>query len=64
MYLLVDVKGGKFWRMNYRFGGLRKTLAMGAYPANSLAEARAARDRARKLLEDKTTTGMVKTVES
>ena len=32
MYLLVDVKGGKYWRMNYRFAGKRKTLALGAYP--------------------------------
>ena len=63
MYLLVDVKGGKFWRMDYRFAGKRKTLAMGAYPANSLAEARAARDKARKLLEENTDPGMVKMVE-
>ncbi len=27
MYLLIDVKGGKYWRMNYRFAGKRKTLA-------------------------------------
>lgn len=50
MYLLVDVKGGKYWRMDYRFGEKRKTLALGTYPEVSLAEARSARDQARKQL--------------
>lgn len=62
MYLLVDAKGGKYWRMDYRFAGKRKTLALGAYPSNSLAEAREARDKARKLLEENTDPGMVKKV--
>ena len=62
MYLLVDVKGGKYWRFNYRFAGKNKTLAMGSYPLTSLAEARDARDKARKLLEENTDPGMVKKV--
>ena len=49
MYLLVS-KTGKYWRMNYRFAGKRKTLALGVYPAVSLADARQGRDKARKLL--------------
>jgi integrase len=49
MYLLVS-KTGKYWRMNYRFAGKRKTLALGVYPAVSLAEARQGREKARKLL--------------
>lgn len=49
MYLLVNA-GGKYWRMNYRFGGKRKTLAMGVYPAVPLAEARKRRDKAREQL--------------
>jgi integrase len=49
MYLLVNT-GGKYWRMDYRFAGKRKTLALGVYPATSLAKARAARDKARELL--------------
>ena len=49
MYLLVK-KAGKYWRMDYRFAGKRKTLALGVYPAVSLADAREARTEARKLL--------------
>jgi integrase len=51
MYLLVNT-GGKYWRMNYRFADKRKTLALGVYPAVSLAKARARRDKARELLAD------------
>lgn len=32
----------KYWRFDYRFGGKRKTLALGVYPDVSLAEARRA----------------------
>jgi len=30
LYLLVNSAGGKYWRFNYRFAGLRKTLAVSA----------------------------------
>lgn len=40
MYLLVDTKGGKYWRLDYRFAEKRKTLALGIYPEQSLKEAR------------------------
>ena len=49
MYLHIT-KAGKYWRMNYRFAGKQKTLALGVYPAVSLADARQGRDKARKLL--------------
>ena len=49
MYLLVTASG-KYWRMNYRFADKRKTLALGVYPAVSLAEARKRRDKAREQL--------------
>jgi hypothetical protein len=49
MYLLVTATA-KCWRMNYRFNGKQKTLALGIYPAVSLAQARARREEARKLL--------------
>jgi integrase len=49
MYLLVT-KAGKYWRLNYRFGGKQKTLALGVYDAVSLAKARKRRDEARELL--------------
>ena len=51
MYLLVNA-GGKYWRMNYRFAGKRKTLALGVYPAVSLLKARQRCDKARELLAD------------
>ena len=49
MYLHIT-KAGKYWRMNYRFAAKQKTLALGVYPAVSLADARQGRDKARKLL--------------
>ena len=49
--LYLHVKdAGKYWRMSYRFNSKQKTLALGVYPAVSLADARARRDKARKLL--------------
>lgn len=50
LLLLVTPSGGKLWRLNYRFGEKQKTLALGAYPAISLSDARQRRDDARKLL--------------
>lgn len=50
MYLLVQATGAKLWRMDYRFDGKRKTLALGIYPDVSLADARERREQARKLL--------------
>ncbi len=52
MYLLVNPNGRKYWRLNYRFGGKRKTLAIGVYPTVSLAEAREKREAAKKLLAE------------
>jgi hypothetical protein len=43
LYLLVK-ESGKYFRLDYRFGGKRKTLALGVYPAVKLAEAREKRD--------------------
>jgi integrase len=51
MYLLVK-SAGKYWRMSYRFAGKQKTLALGVYPAVSLAKARQRRESARELLAD------------
>lgn len=51
MYLLVT-SAGKYWRMDYRYLGKRKTLALGVYPAVSLASARKRRDEARTLLAE------------
>jgi integrase len=51
MYLLVTATG-KYWRMDYRYLDKRKTLALGVYPAVSLAKARNKRDKAREDLAD------------
>lgn len=50
LYLLVQPTGSRLWRWDYRYGGKRKTLGMGAYPITGLADARARRDDARRLL--------------
>ncbi len=47
LHLLINPGGSKLWRYRYEVGGKEKTLALGAYPEVSLAEARAARDAAR-----------------
>jgi hypothetical protein len=49
MYLLVN-KAGKYWRMNYRINGDQQTLAIGVYPAISLAQARKIRDEDREMI--------------
>lgn len=50
MYLEITPAGGKYWRMKYRIHGKEKRLAIGVYPDVSLADARAQRDDARRLL--------------
>ena len=50
LHLLVNPDGARYWRMAYRYQGRQKTLALGVYPIVSLAEARTARDAAKKLL--------------
>jgi integrase len=50
MYLLIQTSGSKCWRVDYRFAGKRKTLAIGVYPDITLSQARERREEARKLL--------------
>lgn len=50
LYLLVH-KSGKYFRMDYRYLGKRKTYAVGVYPKISLKQLRKERDRAKDLLE-------------
>jgi integrase len=59
LYLLVKA-AGKYWRMDYRYADKRKTLALGVYPAVSLAKARKRRDEARELLADGQDPGVTK----
>lgn len=50
LQLLVTPSGGKLWRLAYRHEGRQKQLALGAYPAIGLADARKARDAAKATL--------------
>ncbi|MDR3087254.1 MAG: tyrosine-type recombinase/integrase [Azoarcus sp.] len=52
MFLLVDTRGGRYWRMDYSYAGKRKTLALGPFPDVSLAKAREARTKAREALRE------------
>ena len=40
LYLLLKPNGAKWWRLDYRFAGKRKTLSMGVYPEVGLKVAR------------------------
>jgi len=51
LYLEVTPQGAKLWRWKYRYVGKEKRLALGSYPAVSLAKARSDRDTARLLLK-------------
>lgn len=48
LYVLVSPNGSKWWRLDYRFDGRRKTISLGVYPSTSLAEARAKREEAKR----------------
>lgn len=50
LHLLVKPSGSRLWRLRYRFGGKQNMLSLGSFPEISLADARARRDDARKLL--------------
>jgi len=52
MFLLVKSNGNKYWRLDYRFAGKRKTYAMGVYPQVSLKQARESRFKAKMLLSE------------
>lgn len=51
LHLEVRPTGARLWRFRYRLGGKENMYAIGAYPEVSLAEAREARDAARKLVK-------------
>lgn len=50
MHQRVHPNSSKYWRLQYRFAGEQKRLALGVYPTVSLAHARNRRDDARKKL--------------
>jgi hypothetical protein len=50
LQLWITPNGSKLWRFAYRFDGKQKLLAIGSYPTIPLADARAARDLAKRQL--------------
>lgn len=60
LYLLISSQGQKYWRLDYRHGGKRKTLALGVYPNASLSDARSKRDEAKQQLKNGIDPGEVK----
>lgn len=50
LHVIVSPSGSRLWRFSYRFRGKQKTIALGAYPVVTLAEARAAHIAAQRLL--------------
>jgi len=63
MYLLIHKNGGKYFRVDYRFGGKRKTLALGTYPDMSLREARDRLYTVKKQIADGIDPGLVRRLE-
>ena len=51
LYLEVSPRGGKWWRLKYRFAGREKRVSLGVYPEVNLKKARARTIEARQLLE-------------
>jgi integrase len=60
LFLLVTLSGGKLWRLDYSYGGKRKTLSLGSYPELSLSNARDCRSSAKKQLTNNIDPGEVK----
>lgn len=52
----VRPNGSRIWRYRYRYAGKASMVGLGEYPAVSLAEARAERDRLRVLVKGGGTT--------
>jgi len=60
MYLLVKPDGARYWRLDYRYAGKRRTLALGVYPIVTLSDARERRQEARRLLAENIDPGTAK----
>jgi len=50
LYIQIQPKGAKYWRLAYRYAEKQKTLALGIYPEISLADARKKRADAKAYL--------------
>jgi integrase len=52
LYIEIKPTGSKLWRLRYRLAGKENVFAVGDYRIMGLAEARAKRDEAKKLVKD------------
>lgn len=60
LYLLINPNGSKLWKLKYRFAGIEKKLSLGAFPEVRLADARDAREEARKQMTNNIDPGVLK----
>ena len=51
LYLEISPRGGKWWRLKYRYAGKEKRVSLGVYPEVNLKKARARTIEARELLD-------------
>jgi integrase len=51
LYLEISPRGGKWWRLKYRYAGKEKRVSLGVYPEVNLKSARARTVEARQLLD-------------
>src|SRR5277367_3968954 len=51
LYLEVSPRGGKWWRLKYRYAGKEKRVSLGVFPEVNLKKARARTIEARQLLD-------------
>ena len=63
LHLLIQPHGSRLWRLNYRFAGKQRTLALGQYPVTGLRDARDRRDAAKRLLSLGSDPGVVRKAE-
>lgn len=63
LQLWVTPAGGRIWKLAYRFDDRQKSLTIGPYPTVTLAEARARRDDAKRLLAEGTDPGAQKRID-
>ncbi len=52
LYLEVNLKSAKRWRLKYYYGGKEKRISLGTYPTVSLKAARTKREEAKQLLDN------------
>lgn len=52
LFLLVSTSGHRSWRLKYRVGGKEGLLTFGGYPDVSIVEARAERDKAKRMIRE------------